>query len=157
MSNVVVHDIEGKNYNVDSETLIFNPAVYGVVIRDGKVLLMPTNGKYAVPGGSIDLGENHTDALVREIKEETGLDIKPTKLLTVYTSLYKSFKTGKNFHCLQLFYLCEIVGNSAEQPAFTADEQKYLKPAEWHNISELKNLKYIGTEPLFDLIADICK
>ncbi len=89
----------------------------------------------------------------REIKEETGFDISPRKLLTAYSSLYKSFKTGKNFHCLQLFYVCDIIGNKSDVPEFTADEQKYLKPAQWHNISELKDLEYIGTEPLFDLIA----
>ena len=43
MSIVNVHDIDGKSYSVDSAELIFNPAVYGVVIRDGRVLLLPTN------------------------------------------------------------------------------------------------------------------
>ena len=45
MSLVHVHDIDGKSYSVDSAELIFNPAVYGVVIRDGQVLLLPTNGR----------------------------------------------------------------------------------------------------------------
>ena len=41
MSLVNVHDIDGKSYSVDSAELIFNPAVYGVVIRDGQELFHP--------------------------------------------------------------------------------------------------------------------
>ena len=50
--------------------LIFNP--------EGKLLLVRTHkfhNKYVVPGGHIEVGEKMTDALIREVKEETGLDI----------------------------------------------------------------------------------
>ena len=50
--------------------LIFNP--------EGKILLIKSHkwrGKYVIPGGHIELGERMEDALKREIKEETGLDI----------------------------------------------------------------------------------
>ncbi len=50
--------------------LIFNP--------EGKLFLMKSHkwgGKFVVPGGHIELGERAEDALIREIKEETGLDI----------------------------------------------------------------------------------
>ncbi len=152
MSLVNVHDIDGKSYSVDSTELIFNPAVYGVIIRDGQVLLLPINGRFAVPGGSIEMGENHVDALKREIKEETGLDIEPVRLMNVYTSLYKSFKTGKSFHCLQLFYLCRVVDGSNGMPHLTEDEKQYLKPAQWFPIQDIKNLQYIGAESVFDEI-----
>ena len=150
MSLVNVHDIDGKSYSVDSAELIFNPAVYGVVIRDGQVLLLPTNGRFAVPGGSIEMGENHIVALKREIKEETGFDVEPVRLMNVYTSLYKSFKTGKNFHCLQLFYLCRVVDGSNDMPHLTEDEKQYLKPAQWFPVQDLGNMQYIGAEPVFD-------
>ncbi len=152
---VNIHDIDGKIYSVDSAELIFNPAVYGVVIRGDHILLLPTNGKYAIPGGSIEMGENHVDALKREIKEETGFDIEPVRLMNVYTSLYKSFKTGKNFHCLQLFYLCRVTGTSTEMPHFTEDEKSYLQPAQWFPINELENMKYVGSEPVFDEILTL--
>ncbi|MBR4860468.1 MAG: NUDIX domain-containing protein [Alphaproteobacteria bacterium] len=150
MSLVNVHDIDGKSYSVDSAELIFNPAVYGVVIRDGQVLLLPINGKYAIPGGSIEMGENHIDALKREVKEETGFDVEPVRLINVHTSLYRSFKTGKNFHCLQLFYLCRVVSGSNTAPTFTDDEKHYLKPAQWFPVQDLGNMQYIGAEPVFD-------
>ena len=50
--------------------LIFNP--------EGKLLLVRTHkfhNKYVVPGGHIEVGEKMTSALIREAKEETGLDV----------------------------------------------------------------------------------
>lgn len=158
MPKVVVHDINGKNFKIDSKSLIFNPAVYGIIIKRNKILLLPVGDKYALPGGSIEMGEDHIEALTREIKEETGLGIKPTKILNIYTSLYKSFKTGTNYHCIQLFYICELADDKAEQVHFTPDEQKYLKPAEWKPVSELESLEYIGAEPVFaDIINEFKK
>ena len=154
MPKVVVHDINGKNFKIDSKSLIFNPAVYGIIIKRNKILLLPIGDKYALPGGSIEMGEDHIEALTREIKEETGLGIKPTKILNIYTSLYKSFKTGTNYHCIQLFYICKITTAKQEKIRFTVDEKKYLKPAQWVDISKLKSLKYIGSESVF---ADIMK
>ena len=158
MANVIVHNINSEKFEVDSESLIFNPAVYGVIIKQDKILLLPTQNKYALPGGSIESGENHITALKREVLEETGLHIKPTKILNVYTSLYKSFKSGTNYHCIQLFYICELADDKAEQVHFTPDEQKYLKPAEWKPVSELESLEYIGAEPVFaDIINEFKK
>ena len=155
MSKVVVHDINGKNFNVDSKSLVFNPAVYGIIIKRNKILLLPVSDKYALPGGSIEIGEDHIEALKREIKEETGLTIKPVKILNIYTSLYKSFKTGTNYHCIQLFYICKTTTATQAKVHFTADEKKYLKPAHWVEISKLKSLNYIGSEPIFkDIIKN---
>lgn len=156
MSKVIVHDINGKNYNVDSKSLVLNPAVYGIIIKRNKILLLPVDDKYALPGGSIEIGENHIEALKREIKEETGLTIKPIKILNIYTSLYKSFKTGINYHCIQLFYICKTTTTTQAKAHFTADEKKYLKPAQWVEISKLKFSKYIGSEPIFkDIIKNL--
>ncbi len=50
--------------------LIFNP--------EGKMLLVQSHkfhGKWVVPGGHIEVGEKMTDAIIREAKEETGLDV----------------------------------------------------------------------------------
>ena len=108
-----------------------------------------------IAAGSIEIGEDHIEALKREIKEETGLTIKPVKILNIYTSLYKSFKTGANYHCIQLFYICKTTTAAQAKVHFTADEKKYLKPAHWVEISKLKSLNYIGSEPIFkDIIKN---
>lgn len=61
--------------------------VTGVVIEDGRILLLnqdtETGRSWSLPGGKLEEGETLAGALVREMKEETGLDIEPGRLLYV--------------------------------------------------------------------------
>lgn len=69
-----------------------NPAltVDAVWIRDGRVLLVrrrrpPFRGQWALPGGFVELTETVEEALVREVREETGLSARPQALVGVYS------------------------------------------------------------------------
>ena len=70
----------------------------GVCIVDGKVLLcLPRDRRYSyLPGGHIEFGETGREALVREMKEETGLDVTAGKLLDVVES---QFVQNGEQHC----------------------------------------------------------
>jgi ADP-ribose pyrophosphatase YjhB (NUDIX family) len=59
-----------------------------VVNDDGTILLIrrTDNGNLAMPGGGMDLGESMPQAAVREVKEETGLDVEITGLVGIYTN-----------------------------------------------------------------------
>ena len=64
------------------------PAVGGVIVRDGHVLLVrrafePKKGLWSLPAGFMDYGERQVDALAREVKEETGIDVHSASLLSV--------------------------------------------------------------------------
>ena len=66
----------------------WSQSVAGVCIRDGKVLLArhtygSGNGKLIIPGGYVKIGELPQEALVREYMEETGVTVKPGRLLGV--------------------------------------------------------------------------
>jgi 8-oxo-dGTP diphosphatase len=61
-------------------------AVSAAVFRDGRVLIVrraqpPAAGLYTLPGGVVELGETLAEAAVREVREETGLDIEPLELV----------------------------------------------------------------------------
>jgi 8-oxo-dGTP diphosphatase len=67
-------------------------AAGALVVRDGAILLNqrdidPGLGKWGLPAGYVDLGERVEDAAIREVKEETGLDICLDGLLGVYSNL----------------------------------------------------------------------
>lgn len=61
--------------------------VTGVVVEDGRILLLNqdtgTGRSWSLPGGKLEAGETLAEALVREMKEETGLDVEPGRLLYV--------------------------------------------------------------------------
>jgi nucleoside triphosphatase len=80
-----------------SEQKYPEPTVGGLILnQEGKVFLMTSpkwKGKYVVPGGHIELGETIEQALKREIKEETNLDIFDIKFITL-----QEFVFGEEFH-----------------------------------------------------------
>lgn len=89
-----------------------------IIEKDGKILLAlrnhePFKDYWCLPGGHIDFGEPPEDAIKREIKEETGLDIEP-KFFGYYNEFYEDFK----WHAVVLMFHTkaegEIRGNKKE-------------------------------------------
>ena len=65
------------------------PSVTAIVPNDqGKLLLVhkTDNDLWALPGGGMDVGESMADAVVREVKEETGIDVEVTGLVGIYSN-----------------------------------------------------------------------
>jgi len=81
------------------------------------------NNKYTVPGGHIELGETAEDAIVREVKEETGLDVRPTKLLLIQEAIYPK-DYHKHEHYVFMDYVCKA--NSSEVALDRSELQEYV-------------------------------
>src|SRR5580658_6437170 len=61
-------------------------AVSAAIFRDGRVLIVrraraPARGLYTLPGGGVELGETLEQAVIREVREETALDVTPIELV----------------------------------------------------------------------------
>ncbi len=85
--------------------------VDAVVIDNGKILLVKRGiesfkGMWALPGGHVDYGERVEEAVKREAKEETGLDVAVVKLIGVYSDP----KRDPRGHTVGVAYLCETKG-----------------------------------------------
>src|SRR3989344_7448935 len=92
--------------------------VGGVVIRDTRVLLVqrasePLAGQWSLPGGAVELGETLEEAVVRELKEETGLTVRLVKLVEAFERIIRDDSGRPRYHYVLLDYLCEPVEGSA--------------------------------------------
>jgi mutator protein MutT len=115
-----------------------NPAapvvgVGGVLIHEGRVLLVrrgkePLYGRWVVPGGTVELGEPLDEALVREMREETGLEVEPLELLTVFDRIQRDGGQVL-YHYVIVDYLCRWLSGEA-QAASDALEVAWAAPDE---------------------------
>jgi len=80
--------------------LVVNPKGEVLIVRSSKWA-----DKHTVPGGHIELGESGEDAIRREVKEETGLDVEVLKLLLVQQAIYPKYYC-KHEHFVFMDYLC---------------------------------------------------
>jgi ADP-ribose pyrophosphatase YjhB (NUDIX family) len=87
--------------------------VGGVIIDDGRILLIqrgrpPGEGLWAVPGGKVRFGETMTDAVRREVFEETGFQTRPGQVVWAGDSIGPGEPPAWHF-CL-VDFLCEVEG-----------------------------------------------
>lgn len=142
---VTVTHFDGSTSEVDASKLTWRPSAYGVIIKDGKILLLKQKNGYDLPGGGLDLGESLEAAVVREVKEESGLDVANPKLVAATSGFYKPYMTDNLYiQALMLYYACDLVGGEINNDGFDEWEQKYAIGAEWLPLEELGNIK-IGT------------
>jgi len=87
---------------------IFSYRVAGILIINGKVLLQaPKNqDQYAFPGGHVAFGETNAETLIREWREEIGVDIDVSELKWIEESIF--LWGGKNVHQIYLSYIVEL-------------------------------------------------
>lgn len=68
------------------DDLLLIPTVAGIVRRDGAILLVQHGdaGQWVIPGGMVEPDERPRDALIREMREETSLDVEPLRVLDTF-------------------------------------------------------------------------
>jgi ADP-ribose pyrophosphatase YjhB (NUDIX family) len=88
--------------------------VRAAVFRDGRLLLVreKEDGCWTLPGGWADIGDSPSTAVVREVKEESGYDVKARKLLALLDRNLHGHPPIP-YHAYKLFFLCDIVGGNA--------------------------------------------
>ena len=97
--------------------------VGGVVVVDGRVLLIrrrfePLAGRWNIPGGAVETGETMREALAREIKEETALDVNVGPVLGVFDRITRDAEGRARYHFVLVDFLCRRL---AGDPAAASD------------------------------------
>jgi 8-oxo-dGTP diphosphatase len=94
-----------------------------VVWRGDEILLVrrakpPRLGEWSIPGGAQSLGETVFEAAIREVREETGIAIRPTGIITVVDSIIRNAEQRPQFH----YTLVEISAEWTAGEAVAADD-----------------------------------
>src|ERR1700736_977069 len=134
--------------------------VGGVIIDDGRALLIrrgsePLLGEWSIPGGTLELGETLEEGVARELREETGLEVRVLELIEVFDRIYAEStagehetKKGPRFHYVIVDYLCERLSG---QPRAASDVTAVVFAAE-HELPQY-NLTETATRILHKAFA----
>lgn len=134
-------DIYGRHYQVSRGDLTWRPAAYAILVKDEQILLVKHNDKYHLPGGGVELGEDPSDAVLREVKEETGYRATQPVLVDLVSTFF-TFEvpdTGElfHYHSLLLYYKCELTGDGPGPVELDEFEKLYGHQFEWVPIKKL--------------------
>ena len=120
-------------FDVDGE--LFSYRVGGVLIKDNKILLTKGGDDYSLPGGHNQIGETSQETIVREFKEETGLNVEPLNVISTYENFWKW--DDKDCHQLCIYYKLKMVDETQELvPNPDIKETQYI----WIELKELSNI-----------------
>lgn len=127
------------------------PSCHAAVMRDGYVLLVkrkhdPYQGWWGLPGGAVELGEAVEDALTREVREETGLDVAAGEFLTLRNAIGRDGAGAITYHYVVLFYRARVLGGTLK----AGDD---AEEAGWTPLDRLPELLVPGARQVIDLLS----
>jgi mutator protein MutT len=91
--------------------------VGAVIIKDGKILLEkrksePGRGKWSIPGGLVELGESVSQTVVREVAEETGLEVYEPGLIDVVDNVVRDENGEVKYHFVIIDFFVKLKGGT---------------------------------------------
>ncbi|WMT39662.1 NUDIX hydrolase [Paenibacillus sp. D2_2] len=135
--------------------------VRGVIFKDNQILLVRerADGAWSLPGGWADIGLSSKEVVVKEVKEESGLDVIPVKLLGLIDKKFYNHPPSA-FHVYKVFILCEIVGGQfktgieTEQVGFFEEEYLPDLSKDRNTIEQIQTLFEMMKNPNKEIMFD---
>lgn len=123
--------LDKKNYNPNG-SVFSRPSVRGIILRDGKIAMMHSikYDYYKLPGGGIESGESLEETLIREVREESGLVVKPETIREFgYVRRIEKGQFEDIFVQDNYYFICEAeeIIVSQELDDYEAEEQFTLE------------------------------
>src|SRR5215204_2232960 len=100
---------EGSGYatpKLDIRAVVLNEEEKVLLVRERE------DGLWTLPGGWVDVGESPSESVRREVKEESGYEVRAVRLLALWDR-DKHPHPPMPFHVYKLFFLCELLGGNA--------------------------------------------
>ena len=126
--------------------------VGAVIVDDGKVVLVkrryePLAGRWSLPGGTLEVGETLKAAVVREMREETGLDVEVGPLLEVFDRIITDEAQRVQYHFVLVDYLCWPAGGLL-QASSDVEEAVLVGPESLDEYNLTENAEAVITQAL---------
>ena len=107
--------------------------VGAVIERAGEVLIVrrrfePLAGRWSLPGGTLELGETLEEGVIREMREETGLEIAVGPVIEVFDRIMLDERRKVRYHFVLVDYLCHPTGGEL-RPGSDVDAALFANPA----------------------------
>ena len=89
--------------------------VGALIFRRGRILMaqrgkQPMKGAWSLPGGALEIGEPLDAAVRREVREETGLAVKPVKVFEIFERIICDSRGTPEYHYVLIDYICRVTG-----------------------------------------------
>jgi 8-oxo-dGTP pyrophosphatase MutT (NUDIX family) len=146
--------LDGHKRMVERDRLVLRPAVYAIIVHDSRVLLMKMrrSGKYHPPGGGISVGEKVEDALKREIREETGIEVEVERLAHFEELFFYYDPSETAYHGLHLYYVCRPKTLTLLDDTQVNDEA--AEKPRWVSVQGLEAQEF---QTHGDIMLDLCR
>lgn len=113
--------------------------VGAIVVQGDRVLLVergrqPLKGTWSLPGGVVEVGEHLKDAIRREVREETGIEVEPLRLVEVFERIMPDESGRTEYHYVLIDYLCSVTGGELKA-------QSDARQARWVPRAELASYR----------------
>ncbi len=128
-------------------------AAYALITRDDEVLMTKMSprtrieGRWTLPGGGIDHGEDPRRALVREVHEETGLYVDPGQVLDVHSTHFvgpRSDGLVENYHGVHIIFGATLLPESVGVEPRVLEENSTTAEARWMPVDEARKLDLLS-------------
>ena len=125
--------------------------VDAIILRKDSIILIkrknpPFKDMWALPGGFVEYGETVEEAIIRETKEETGLDVEILNLFNVYSNPDRDPRC----HTVSIVFSCRVTGGSLNASSDSADVREF-------KLTELPELAFDHADIVGDFLTTMRK